>query len=211
MLGAVIGGAACGGSSGSASDAGGGIGRLPSSCGLRTASGWNFGGTGGCTTGVGRVTVGGSPASGIGCSSGVGAGCGRLTGAGGAATGFGVGARGFAACAITGVATAAAGFSTTAAAVFALRSLLGAGRLLRPWWRGPRSFGGVPRTGGGGGGSGGSIRRTCRNCCRGSGGGTSWYAGPSTKANRNSKCTSSVPAMARMRRPRSRGCWRVCW
>jgi hypothetical protein len=155
MLDTVIGGAACVGSSGKASDGGGGIGRLPSGCGRRTASGWNFGGTGGCTTGVDKVTVGGSPASGIGCNSGVGAGCGRLTGGGGAAAGFGAGACALAAFASTGFAAAACGFSTTSGCTFALRSLLGAGRLLRPWWRGPRSFGGVPRTGGGGGGSGG--------------------------------------------------------
>jgi predicted heme/steroid binding protein len=105
----------------------------------------------------------------------------------------------------------AAGFSAATAVVFALRSLLGAGRLLRPWWRGPRSFGGVPRTGGGGGGSGGSIRRTCRSCCRGSGGGTTGNAGPSTKPNRNTRCTSNVPTMAKMRRPRSRGRGRVRW
>src|SRR3546814_15181995 len=70
MLDMVIGGAACVGSSGKASDGGGGIGRLPSRCGRRTASGWNVGGTGGCTTGVDKVTVGGSTASGTGCSSG---------------------------------------------------------------------------------------------------------------------------------------------
>jgi hypothetical protein len=102
--------------SGSASEAGGTSGWLPSSCGLRTDSGWNFGGTGGCSAGVGSVTDGGSAASGMGCSSGAGEGCGRLAGGGGAATGFGAGACGFA-LAMTGGAAAGGGCASTTACV----------------------------------------------------------------------------------------------
>ena len=58
----------------------------------------------------------------------------------------------------------------------------------------------MPRTGGGGGGSGGSIKRTCNSTCFGSGGSTTWNAGPSTKPNRKNRCTTTAPAIATMRK-----------
>lgn len=82
---------------------------MPSSCGLRTGSGWNFGGTGGCSDGVDTVTLGGSPANGMGCSCFVGAGRGRLAGGFGAATGLAFGVAGWTATTGTCAAAAAVG------------------------------------------------------------------------------------------------------
>ena len=115
---------------GNASELGDRIGRLPSACGARTGSGWNFGGTGG--TGVGSCTAsaGGSPAGDTGFGSGNGAGAGRLTGGGGVASGLGMGARVCRLCAAAAGAGIGAGAVT--ASVLALASVEGVGGLRRP-------------------------------------------------------------------------------
>jgi hypothetical protein len=122
----VIGGITGTAGVGRASDGGGGSGRVPSSCGRPTGSGWNFGGTGGCSTGVGRLTTGGTPTCVIGCNGGAGAGRGRLTGGGGEATGFDIGALDFTACAITGDAGAGTGRNAATACVLVLCVLVDA-------------------------------------------------------------------------------------
>jgi hypothetical protein len=94
-----------------ASDGGGGIGRVPSACALRTGSGWKRGGTGLIAWGACKVTAGGGglTAMGCNCGAGAGAGLGTLTGGKGAATIFGVGALGTGFTAITGRSIGGAG------------------------------------------------------------------------------------------------------
>lgn len=190
---------------GNASEVGDRIGRFPSACAGRIGSGWNGGGVGGKGVATCTASTGGSPAGSTGLGSGSGAGAGRLTGSGGATSGFGAGARDGLFRART--AGSGAGLARTALSVstFELGSLRGAGAPRRPWWRGPGTLGGVPRTGGGAGGSGGSTRRTC-NACSGGDVSVGSTAGPSTNPKRKNRCTSSAPAIASTRRRRSCGC-----
>jgi hypothetical protein len=117
---------------GKASDAGGRIGRLPSTCGGRTGSGCNGGGAGGSGVGIDTTSAGGSEAGEAALGSGSGAGAGG-DGAGDVSTmGCGGGAGTWLALAIAGDGGFADAF-VVRAAVFAPGSWWAAGGRRCPW------------------------------------------------------------------------------
>jgi hypothetical protein len=84
------------------------------------------------TVGVGKVIVGGSPASGTGCICGMGAGCGRLTGGFGAAARLRAGGFGGVTCATVGAGGTEGGCAAWGDSILADRSAVATARAACP-------------------------------------------------------------------------------